>query len=92
MKFETLDELKEAISEVYGEDSKIIVFENPDYAEAFLGVSHDERAIYSFDKMASCLMKNDNMSYEEAIEFVEYNTVRSLPYCGEKSPIILYEI
>ena len=33
-----------------------IIFENPDYDEAIIGVSHDDRVIYSFEK-------NGSMSY-----------------------------
>lgn len=29
----------------------IIIFENESYDDALIGVSHDERAIYSFEKM-----------------------------------------
>lgn len=34
------------------------------------------------------------MEYEEAAEFIDYNTVRALPYCNpsEKRPIIIYPI
>lgn len=38
-------------------------------------------------------MKADGMDMEEASEFIDYNTVRALPYCtpSEKRPIILYK-
>lgn len=29
------------------------------------------------------------MDYEEALEFIEYNTLRALPYMGNDAPIIL---
>ena len=67
----------------------VLVFENPSYEAAFMGVSQDERAVYDFDKMVGCLMDEDGMSYEEAVEFIDYNTIRSLPYYS-KSPIIVY--
>lgn len=38
--------------------------------------------------MVSCLMENDDMTEEEAVEFIEYNTIRSLPYYDE-APIIV---
>ena len=81
--YKTLEELKEAICEAYGDEAdEIILFDSPDYATAFLGISHDNRAIYSFDKMTE----------DEAREFIDYNSARSLPYVGTKSPIILYEV
>jgi hypothetical protein len=39
--------------------------------------------------MVECLITEDNMTYEEAAEFIDYNTVRSLPYVGDKGPIII---
>lgn len=30
------------------------------------------------------------MEIEEAQEFIDYNTVRALPYMGDKRPIIVY--
>lgn len=32
------------------------------------------------------------MNSNEAAEFIEFNTISSLPSLGEKSPIIMYEI
>lgn len=70
-----------------------IVFENPDYQNAIVGYDVvSERVVYSYDKMIECLMSDDNMSYDEAIEFIEYNTIRACPYMGDKSPIILQNI
>ena len=37
-------------------------------------------------------METDGMEYEEAMEFIDYNTVRACTYMGEQAPIILYRI
>lgn len=66
-----------------------IVFENPDYEDAIIGTSHDDRVVYSFNKMVECLVKEDGMTEEEAIEFIEYNTLRAIPYFGPNAPIVL---
>jgi hypothetical protein len=42
--------------------------------------------------MLQHLALNEGMTYEEAAEFVDYNTIGALPYMGEKKPIILNEI
>ena len=34
-------------------------------------------------------MEADNITEEEAIDFIDYNTIRSLPYYGENAPIIM---
>lgn len=66
-----------------------IVFEHPSYDEAIIGIDSNERVVYDFEQMAECLMKDDGMSYEDAVEFIEYNTIRALPYMPN-SPIVMY--
>jgi hypothetical protein len=68
-----------------------IVFENPDYDEAITGVSSDGNVIYDYDLMVECL-RREGMSFEEAIDWIDYNTIRALPYIGEGAPIIMYRI
>lgn len=70
----------------------VVIFSNPDYASAFVGVSEDNRAVYDFDKMVEYLVEKDGLTDIEAIEFIEYNTIRALPYFGENAPIVLYPI
>ena len=70
----------------------VIVFENESYDDALIGVSYDGRAIYSFDKMVEWLCKKDGIDEEEAIEWIEYNTIRAIPYAGEKAPIVMYDL
>lgn len=68
----------------------VIVFENPSYDRAIIGVNEDfTRAVYDSDLMVESLMEDgDDMSYEDAVEFIEYNTIRALPYI-QNSPIIV---
>lgn len=63
---------------------------NYSYDDALIGVSQDGRAIYDYDKMVEWLMKEEDWSMEEAIEWIDYNTLRALPYFGEDAPIIMY--
>ena len=67
-----------------------LVFDNPDFDKAIIGVTHDGKAVYDYDKMVYCLMKEDKISEEEAVDFIDYNTIRSLPYAGEYAPVIVY--
>lgn len=69
----------------------VIVFENPDYDGCILGISIDNRAIYSLEKMVAWYCKNNGCSFEEALEFIEYNTIRALPY-QQNAPIILNDL
>lgn len=36
--------------------------------------------------------KKDGIDEEEAIEWIEYNTIRAIPYAGEKAPIVMYDL
>lgn len=70
----------------------LVIFENPDYDEAIIGVSHDDRVIYDYDQMITHLVAHDNMSVEDAADFISYNTIRSLPYGGPNAPIVMFGI
>ena len=63
---------------------------NYSYDDALIGVSHDGRAIYDYNLMIDWLMDEEGWSDNEAIEWIENNTVRAIPYMGEGAPIIMY--
>ena len=85
----TLNEIKEYLSSYDGE---IILLENPSYETAIIGIDSSDRIIYDYDKMAEYLVDTDNMTIEEAYEFIDYNTIRALPYMGDKAPIIKMDL
>lgn len=70
------------------EDVKYLV--NFSYDDALIGVSHNGRAIYDYDKMIEWLMNTEGWDYIDAVEWIEFNTIRALPYMGEDAPIIMY--
>lgn len=69
-----------------------IVFDNMSYDGSIVGVTTDGRVVYDYDKMVEELMEDEQCSYEEAADWVDYNTIRALPYVGENSPIIMYPL
>ena len=71
------------------EFNDIVLFSNFDYEDAFIGISHDDRAIYDWEKMVEYLINKQGMTEEEAIEWIDYNTIRSLSYY-DNAPIIMY--
>lgn len=75
----------------YSEDQEIElkVFSNPSFNNSIIGISYDGRVIYDYDLMIEDLMKEEDLDYEDALEFIEYNTLRALPYMGDNAPIIL---
>lgn len=56
---------------------------------AILGLSSDNRVIYSLDKMINNLKERDGMTTLEAQEYIDYNIIRALPHINN-APIILY--
>lgn len=62
---------------------------NYSYDDALIGVSDDNRAIYDFDLMIKWLVDNEGFEYFDAIEWIEQNTLKALPYMGEDAPIIM---
>ena len=69
-----------------------MVFKNPDYEEAILGVTYDGNVVYDFDLMVNHLMKYDGMTEMDAVEFIDQDVMRVIPYMGEYPPIIMYTI
>lgn len=51
--------------------------------------NHYEFHVYDYNKMVIDLMETENMTEDEAVEFIDYNTFRSLPYYGHNAPIVL---
>ena len=80
--------VEERLLEYGYEDVKYLV--NESYDDALIGVSDDGRAIYDFGLMVEWLMTQYDWSDIEAIEWIETNTLRALPYMGEGAPIIMY--
>ena len=83
----TENELRDYLLENGYEDT--VIFTNPSYSKAFIGVSTDDRAIYDYYKMVQCLVDNDGMTDEEAIEWIEFNCVGCYI---EHGPIIIYPL
>ena len=81
---------REILSDLGYEDS--IVFENPDYDNAIIVVTYDGNIVYDFHLMVEHLMKHDGMSEMDAVEFIDQDTMRVIPYMGEYPPIIMYTI
>lgn len=90
----TTNQIREYIVEQFGEEALdgVCMFENPAFVNAIVGFdAHHKKVVYSYEKMVECLMDEDGMSYEEAIEFIDYNTLRTVPYM-ENAPIIAMPI
>lgn len=72
-------------------DEQALVFDNPSFDNAIIGVSDDGKVIYDFEMMIQCLMDDDGMSAEDAAEFIQYNSIRAAEYMPN-GPIVMYGI
>ena len=72
--------------------SDIVIFQDYSYDDALIGVTHDNRAVYDYEKMRWYLVEQDGFTMEEATEWIDYNTIRALPYAGEDGPIVMYSL
>lgn len=70
----------------------VVIFRDYSYDGALIGVTHDNRAVYDYDKMAEWLAETEGWSYEEAVEWIDYNTIRALGYYGPDSPVVIYRL
>lgn len=62
--------------------------------KAIIGISEEAnggRVIYSYEKLVKAFMETEGWSEEEAIEWIDYNTLRALPYMGASAPIIVMD-
>ena len=91
----TNSDIKKQISDLVGDDqdklNSIVILEGDEFANGFIGLSNDNRAVYSYTRLVDSLSRANHWSTDDAIEWLEYNTIRSLPYMGDKAPIIIHE-
>jgi len=79
--------IREDYVDMYGDEDLLFA---DGYDDAIMGVSYDwnngMRVVYSTPKIIQTLI-NDGMTYEEALEFFEFNI--SGAYVGERTPIFV---
>ena len=56
---------------IHAEDA--IQFDGLDYA--IVGTSHDGYYIYDYDRLIECFMSDKGMTYDEAVEWIDYNVL-----------------
>jgi len=59
------------------------------FESALIGHTHGGNivAVYDYDRCVQILMERDEMSIEDAIEYMEFNVVGA--YVGEKTPVFI---
>ncbi len=73
-----------------------VYFTDFGYDDAIIGIDVDNRAVYDYCKMVNWLIEEEEFSEQDAIEWIDYNTIRALPYIDSqtngKAPIIMHPI
>ena len=80
---------RERLCDLGYEDS--VIFDYPDYDDAIVGVTDDGRVVYDYEKMVQSLSEELQISPIEAIDYIEFNTIRALAY-QEDGPIIIHTL
>lgn len=70
----------------------VVILSSYSYDDALIGVSDEGRAIYDYDLMVKWIVDNTEMDETEAVEWIDFNTIRALPYAGKNAPIIMYRL
>lgn len=91
-------DIDEIINYVSAENLSATMFRDPDFYEAIVGYVFNENdlpvLVYDYNKMIVSLAAEYDDAEDpitDAIEFIEYNTLRTLPYMpNDGRPIIMY--
>lgn len=68
-----------------------IVLDDESFDNSIIGVSLDGRVIYLFDLMAREYMEDNDCTIEEAWGWLDYNTLRAIPYMPDPKPMVVSE-
>lgn len=75
---------RELIIEMFADTDDILFADGLD--DAIIGFDQNLwKVVYSRNMCVECLCKEDDMSEEEALEYLEYNTFNA--YVGDKTPV-----
>ncbi len=78
--------IREQLADFFGDD---LLFADG-FDSAIIGVScgsDSGRVVYNYDKMVEACMKEAGMTYEDSVEWIEYNTLSA--YVGKQTPIYI---
>jgi hypothetical protein len=69
-----------------------LILDNSSFDNSIIGITYDNRLVYSYEKMIEEFMLDNDCEEMDAIEWIDFNVIRSLPYFGEKAPIVMFDI
>lgn len=69
------------------------VFDDPSFDRSIIGITPGGHVVYNFDMMVEELSEDEDMDEADAFDFIDYNTMRALPYIDEDiRPIVMYTV
>ena len=81
------EKLRARINELAG--GSVVMLDSPSFDRSVVGISYDDRVIYSWRTMVLETMHDYSCSYNDATEFISYSILRATPYMNDNSPIIV---
>lgn len=74
-------------------DKEIIILDNPSFDKSIIGLigEEDPRLVYDYNSMCEEMCCDDGIDLEDAVDYIDYNTMRALPYMGENAPLIMVD-
>ena len=81
--FNSTDELREYLEEQRHEGTTF--FENPSFVKAITGITESGQLIYDYEPYYA---GEYGWEYDDAVDWIEENTLRTIPYMGSVHPIV----
>ena len=66
-----------------------IILDNHEYDNSIIGITDTNQLVYDYNSMIEEFAKDCECTEEDAQEWVDYNTMRAIPYMGERKPIVI---
>ena len=76
--------------QIANEIEDTIILDNPSFDNSIIGFTDGGNLVYDYNRMVSEFAEENGVTEFEAIEFLDYNTIRASPYMGDERPMIIY--
>lgn len=68
------------------------MFDNQSYDYSIIGTTFDGRVIYDYDLMIHEMVEETGCTVEDAIDWIDFNTIGALGNSGVKAPIVVQNL
>lgn len=84
-----IPEIREQLARM---EDDIVVFDNPSFDNSIIGITFDDRVIYSYEKMIMELVEDDLIDPCAAEDLIQHKILSKIPYMKDKAPVIKFDI